>query len=108
MRRAVQRHHPRGNQGRLAGKKDGGVPTPQEICNVLDDYVIGQDRAKRVLSVAVHNHYKRLNHGAKGAKSNCEVEHPARRPDRLRQDAAGADAGQDLSTCRSPWPMPPR
>ncbi len=51
----------------LVSKKDGGVPTPQEICNVLDDYVIGQKRAKRVLSVAVHNHYKRLNHGAKGA-----------------------------------------
>ena len=51
----------------LVSKKDGGVPTPQEICDVLDDYVIGQSRAKRVLSVAVHNHYKRLNHGAKGA-----------------------------------------
>ena len=51
----------------LVSKKDGGVPTPQEICNVLDDYVIGQKRAKRVLSVAVHNHYKRLNHGQKGA-----------------------------------------
>ncbi len=59
----------------LVNKKDGSVPTPQEICNVLDDYVIGQKRAKRVLSVAVHNHYKRLNHGGKGsdvelAKSN--------------------------------------
>ena len=56
-------------------KSSDGVPTPQEICNVLNDYVIGQDRAKRVLSVAVHNHYKRLNHGAKSgdveiAKSN--------------------------------------
>jgi len=56
-------------------KSSDGVPTPQEICNVLNDYVIGQDRAKRVLSVAVHNHYKRLNHGAKAgdveiAKSN--------------------------------------
>jgi len=59
----------------LAGKKDGGVPTPQEICDVLNDYVIGQNRAKRVLSVAVHNHYKRLNHSGKSgdvelAKSN--------------------------------------
>ena len=58
-----------------SGLKSGeGVPTPQEICGVLDDYVIGQERAKRVLSVAVHNHYKRLNHGAKSdielAKSN--------------------------------------
>jgi hypothetical protein len=54
-------------KGALVSKKDGGVPTPQEICSVLDDYVIGQFKAKRVLSVAVHNHYKRLNHGAKGA-----------------------------------------
>jgi ATP-dependent Clp protease ATP-binding subunit ClpX len=46
-------------------KSSDGVPTPTEICQVLDDYVIGQATAKRVLSVAVHNHYKRLNHSAK-------------------------------------------
>lgn len=56
-------------------KSRDGVPTPHDICNVLADYVIGQDHAKRVLSVAVHNHYKRLNHGSKSddvelAKSN--------------------------------------
>ncbi len=45
-----------------------GVPTPQEICKVLDDYVIGQIYAKEVLSVAVHNHYKRLNYENKNNK----------------------------------------
>ena len=42
-------------------KSKDGIPTPREIFKVLDDYVIGQTKAKRVLSVAVHNHYKRLN-----------------------------------------------
>ena len=56
-------------------KSADGVPSPRDICDVLDDYVIGQDVAKRVLSVAVHNHYKRLSHASKSsdvelAKSN--------------------------------------
>ncbi|MEQ8739674.1 MAG: ATP-dependent Clp protease ATP-binding subunit ClpX, partial [Hoeflea sp.] len=62
------------NKSSLVKSRDG-VPSPQEICAVLDDYVIGLMHAKRVLSVAVHNHYKRLNHAAKNndvelAKSN--------------------------------------
>ena len=56
-------------------KSGDGVPSPSGIFTVLNDYVICQDHAKRVLAVAVHNHYKRLNHSAKNndvelAKSN--------------------------------------
>ncbi len=62
------------NKSSLVKSRDG-IPTPQEIRSVLDDYVIDQQSAKKVLSVAVHNHYKRLNHAAKNndvelAKSN--------------------------------------
>ena len=62
------------NKSTLVKSRDG-VPTPREIRIVLDDYVIGQEHAKRVLAVAVHNHYKRLAHGSKNndvelAKSN--------------------------------------
>jgi len=51
-------------------KSKGSVPSPQDIFDILNDYVIGQSHAKRVLAVAVHNHYKRLNH----ASQNADVE----------------------------------
>ncbi|MCZ4281995.1 ATP-dependent Clp protease ATP-binding subunit ClpX [Kiloniella laminariae] len=62
-------------------KSGDGVPSPQDICDVLNDYVIGQTHAKKVLSVAVHNHYKRLAHGNKTgdvelAKSNIMLVGP--------------------------------
>ncbi len=60
------------NKTSLAKSRDG-VPPPAEIKDVLDDYVIGQDHAKRVLSVAVHNHYKRLSHGGKSGVNDVEI-----------------------------------
>ena len=52
-------------------KSDGSLPSPREIANVLEDYVVGQEHAKRVLSVAVHNHYKRLAHN--GGEDEMEL-----------------------------------
>ena len=74
------------------------LPKPHEIKKVLDEYVIGQERAKNVLSVAVYNHYKRLQtrtggDALQGRRRDRQEQHPADRPDRLRQDAAGRDPG---------------
>ncbi|KQV31723.1 ATP-dependent Clp protease ATP-binding subunit ClpX [Rhizobium sp. Root1203] len=68
------------NKSSMVKSRDG-VPTPQDIIKVLDEYVIGQRQAKKILSVAVHNHYKRLAHASKNgevelAKSNIMLVGP--------------------------------
>ena len=71
-------------------------PSRAEIYEFLNDYIIGQDQAKKILSVAVYNHYKRVQFGAYGhdrRRRAGQVEHHADRPHRLRQDAARADPG---------------
>ena len=88
------------------------LPKPHEIKAVLDEYVIGQQRAKKVLSVAVYNHYKRLeSRSAEGSKAEIELAKSnilSDRPDRLRQDPAGRNPGAAAECAVSPLPMPPR
>jgi len=60
-------------ENKTSKRSTDGVPKPADICQVLDDYVIGQDKAKRILSVAVHNHYKRLSH-AQSMNTYIELE----------------------------------
>ena len=75
------------------------LPKPQEIKKVLDEYVIGQERAKRVLSVAVYNHYKRLQtRGTEGVRSTRrsrtrQEQHSAHRSHGIGQNASGRNAG---------------
>ena len=65
-------------EGQSGGKAKDSLPTPHEIKLTLDEYVIGQEQAKKVLAVAVYNHYKRLRAGMKkttpGGKQNQDVE----------------------------------
>ena len=74
------------------------LPKPKEIYSVLNEYVVGQEKAKRTLSVAVYNHYKRIQIAR--SEEDAEVELQKSNilllgPDRLRQDAARADARED-------------
>ena len=79
-------------------KHQDGVPSPKEICNVLDDYVIGQKLAKEILSVAVHNHYKRLNHEAKNNKDVevIKVEYFISRTNRLWKNFISSDISKNF------------
>jgi ATP-dependent Clp protease ATP-binding subunit ClpX len=67
---------------------------PREIYEFLNDYVIGQESAKKILSVAVYNHYKRVQFGTSHDNDVefAEVEHLAHRPHRLWQDVPRSDA----------------
>jgi len=62
-----------GLQRDLTGVIDGSLPTPRELKNILDEYVIGNEEAKKSLSVAVYNHYKRIAHNAHAKPGEVEI-----------------------------------
>ena len=80
------------------------IPKPKEIYESLCQYVVGQDRAKKALSVAVYNHYKRIGYRRPIGRRAPEIQHPPDRPHRLREDLAGPDPARS-SMCRLPSRM---
>ena len=84
------------------------VPKPAEIKRVLDQYVIGQERAKKILAVAVHNHYKRID--SQMVNCGCGVakkQYSSPWTDGIRKNTPSADCGRGASKFLLPSPMPP-
>ena len=106
---------------RGANRRSSACPKPKEIRAQLDRYVIGQDMAKKVLSVAVHNHYKRITPerpvgraatslplDRDGGRGDREEQHPAHRPDRLAARRCSPARWPGFSTCPFASPTPRR
>ena len=106
VHRALQRHHRGGGrEGRAVRRLRPRSRSPSEIKAILDDYVIGQERAKKILAVAVHNHYKRIDSRVSARRRRArEVEHPAPRADRHAARRSSRRRSRRSSTCRSRSP----
>jgi hypothetical protein len=84
------------------------LPKPAEIKSVLDQYVVGQERAKKILAVAVHNHYKRIEAGSEaGAKWSCRRPTSSSSAPRAPARPSSRRRWPRCSTCPSPSPTPP-
>ena len=83
---------------RMSGS-DINLMTPMEMKEVLDEYVVGQDEAKKVLAVSVYNHYKRIKSQKYTAEDDIEIQKSniLMMPYRIGKDSARADSGQDPS-----------